>query len=142
MCVRRVEGVGGAFGMLTDCGCAAVFDGLCGWDASGNGIGAVVSDRVACAARLCAAAARDAPLIAARCRLALAMGLVSSLCEHSVLADCPMDCISRCGAYCSTQLAMRFLVAKSAGRSGAVRGNSSTSVAEEGVPPAADASNA
>ena len=25
--------------MLTDCGCAAVFDGMCGWDASGNGIG-------------------------------------------------------------------------------------------------------
>jgi hypothetical protein len=142
VCVCGVEGVGGAFGMLTDCGCASVSDGMCGWDASVNGIGAAASDRVPCATRLCAAAARDAPLVAARCRLALAMGLASSLCEHSVLADCPMDCISRCGAYCSTQLAIRWLVAMSAGRSGAARGNSSTSVAEEGVPPAADASNA
>ena len=25
--------------MLTDCGCAAVFDGMCGWDASGDDIG-------------------------------------------------------------------------------------------------------
>eukprot|EP01043_Picozoa_sp_COSAG02_P071726 COSAG02_NODE_13224_length_1423_cov_4.558157_2_plen_95_part_00 len=25
--------------MLTDCGCGAVFDGMCGWDASDNGIG-------------------------------------------------------------------------------------------------------
>eukprot|EP01043_Picozoa_sp_COSAG02_P071725 COSAG02_NODE_13224_length_1423_cov_4.558157_1_plen_181_part_10 len=41
VCARacRVEGVGGAFGMLTDCGCAAAFDGMCGWDASGNRIG-------------------------------------------------------------------------------------------------------
>ena len=105
-------------------------------------LSAAASDRVACAADVCAAAARDAPLVAARCRLALAMGLVSRLCAHSVLADCPMDCISICGAYCSTQLAIRFLVTKSAGRSGAARGNGCTSVAEEGVPPAADASNA
>ena len=109
---------------------------MCGWGASGNDIGAAASDRVACAADVCAAAARDAPLVAARCRLALAMGLVSRLCEHSVLADCPMDCISRCGTYCSTQLAIRFLVAKSTGHSGAAMGSSSISVAEEGVPPA------
>ena len=138
VCARvRSGGRGWRFWMLTDCGCAAAFDGMCGWDAlSGNGIGAVVSDRVACAERICAAAARDAPLVAARCRLALAMGLVSRLCEHSVLADCPMDCISRCGTYFSTQLAIRFLVAKSTGHSGAAMGSSSISVAEEGVPPA------
>ena len=40
VCVRALRGGRGwRFGMLTDCGCAAVFDGMCGWDASGNGIG-------------------------------------------------------------------------------------------------------
>ena len=70
---------------------------MCGMDATGNGIGVVASDRVACALRIVTAAFRDAPLVAARCRLALAMGLVSRLSEHSVLVDCPLDCISRCG---------------------------------------------
>jgi len=68
---------------------------MCGMGAAANGIiGVVVSDRVACASRICAAASREAPLVAARCRLALAMGLVSRLSEHSVLAECPLDCIS------------------------------------------------
>ena len=114
---------------------------MCGMDATVNRIGAVVSDRVACASRICAAASRDAPLVAARCRLALAMGLVSRLSEHSVLVDCPLDCISRCGTYCSTRLAIRFLVAKSTEHSGASRDDTSSSVSEEGVPPA-HASNA
>ena len=109
---------------------------MCGMDATGNEIGEVVSDRVACASRICAVASRDALLVAARCRLALAMGLVSRLCEHSVLGVCPMDCISRCGTYCSTQLVMRFLVAKSTEHSGAAMDDASISVAEEGVPPA------
>ena len=113
---------------------------MCGMDATDNDIGDA-SDRVACALRICAAASRDAPLVAARCRLALAMGLVSRLCEHSVLADCPLDCISRCGTYCSTRLAIRFLVAKSTEHSGASRDDTSSSVSEEGVPPA-HASNA
>ena len=40
VCVRALRGGRGwRFGMLTDCGCAAVFDGMCGWDASDNGIG-------------------------------------------------------------------------------------------------------
>ena len=40
VCARvRSGGRGWRFGMLTDCGCAAVFDGMCGWDASVNGIG-------------------------------------------------------------------------------------------------------
>ena len=114
---------------------------MCGTDATGNGIGYVVSDRVACASRICAAASRDAPLVAARCRLALALGLVSRLSEHSVLVDCPLDCISICGTYCSTRLAIRFLVAKSTEHSGASRDETSSSVSEEGVPPA-HASNA
>ena len=90
---------------------------MCGMDATANGIGVVVSDRVACALRIC----REAPLVAARCRLALAMGLVSRLSEHNVLVDCPLDCISICGTYCSTRLAIRFLVAKSTEHSGASR---------------------
>ena len=114
---------------------------MCGMDATGNRIGVVVSDRVACAARICAAASREAPLVAARCRLALAMGLVSRLSEHSVLVDCPLDCISICGTYCSTRLAIRFLVAKSTEHSGASRDDTSSSVSEEGVPHA-HASNA
>ena len=114
---------------------------MCGMDATGKGIGGVVFDRVACASRICAAASRDAPLVAARCRLALAMGLVSRLSEHSVLVDCPLDCISRCGTYCSTRLAIRFLVAKSTEHSGASGDDTSSSVSEEGVPPA-HASNA
>ena len=113
---------------------------MCGVDATGNGIGDVVSDRVASASRICAAASHDAPLVAARCRLALAMGLVSHLSEHSVLVDCPLDCISICGTYCSTRLAIRFLVAKSTERSGTSRDDTSSSVSE-GVPPA-HASNA
>ena len=104
---------------------------MCGWDAPVNLIGDVASDRVACALRLSAVASREAPLAAARCRLALATGLVSRLCEHSVLADCPMDCISRCGTYCSTQLVMCFLVAKSTEHSGAAMDDASISVAQE-----------
>merc|ERR1711907_357395 len=50
---------------------------------------------------------REAGLVAARCRLALAMGCVARLCAHSVLADCPVDCISICGTHCSRQLVMR-----------------------------------
>ena len=107
-----------------------------GTDATDNGIGVVVSDRVARASRVCAAASREAPLAAARCRLALAMGLVSRLSEHSVLVDCPSDCISICGTYCSTRLAIRFLVAKSTEHSGASRDDTSSSVSEEGGPPA------
>ena len=114
---------------------------MCGMDATDNRIGGVVFDRVACASRICAAASRDAPLVAARCRLALAMGLVSRLSEHSVLVDCPLDCISKCGMHCSTRLAIRFLVAKSTEHSGASRDDTSSSVSEEGVPPA-HASNA
>ena len=114
---------------------------MCGMDATDNRIGDVVADRVACASRICAVASRDAPLVAARCRLALAMGLVSRVSEHSVLADCPLDCISRCGTYCSTRLAIRFLLAKSTEHSGASRDETSSSVSEEGVPPA-HASNA
>ena len=132
--------------------CAALWDAerlrvscccflMCGMGATGNRIGVVVSDRVACASRICAAASREAPLVAARCRLALAMGLVSRLCEHSVLVDCPLDCISICGTYCSTRLAIRFLVAKSTEHSGASRDDTSSSVSEEGVPHA-HASNA
>ena len=110
---------------------------MCGMDATANRIGGVVSDRVACALRVCATASRDAPLVAARCRLALAMGLVSRLSEHSVLVDCPLDCISTCGTYCSTRLAIWFLVAKSTEHSGASGDDtSSSSVSEEGVPPA------
>ena len=116
---------------------------MCGMDASENRVCDTVSDRVVCASRTCAAASRDAALVAARCRLALAMGLVSRLSEHSVLVDCPLDCISRCGTYCSTRLAIRFLVAKSTEYSGASRDSddTSSSVSEEGVPPA-HASNA
>ena len=109
---------------------------MCGMDATGNHIGEVVFDRVAWASRICAVASRDAPLVAARCRLALAMGLVSRLSEHSVLVDCPLDCISICGTYCSTRLAIRFLVAKSTEHSGASRDETSSSVSEEGGPPA------
>ena len=109
---------------------------MCGRDSPGNRIGDVASDRVACALSLCAEASREAPFAAARCRLALATGLVSRLCEHSVLVECPMDCITRCGTYCSTQLVMRFLVAKSTEHSGAAMDDASISVAEEGVPPA------
>ena len=87
--------------MLTDCGCGAVL--MCGWDASGNSIGSATLSRVESSLRVC----REAALVAARCRLALAMGFASRLCEHSVLADCPVDCISMCGAYCSTQLMIR-----------------------------------
>ena len=114
---------------------------MCGWYTLGDGIGDAASDRVASALRLCAVASREAPLAAARCRLALAMGLVSRLSEHSVLVDCPLDCISICGTYCSTRLAIRFLVAKSTEHSGASRDDTSSSVSEEGVPPA-HASNA
>ena len=105
---------------------------MCGMDATGNAVGVVASDRVACASRICAAASREAPLVAARCRLALAMGLVSRLSEHSVLVDCSLDCISICGTYCSTRLAIRFLVAKSTEHSGASRDDTSSSVSEEG----------
>ena len=114
---------------------------MCGMDATDDGIGDVVFHRVACASRICAAASGDAPLVAARCRLALAMGLAPRLSEHSVLVDCPLDCISICGTYCSTRLAIRFLVARSTGHSGASRDDTSSSVSEEGVPPA-HASNA
>ena len=125
--------VGGAL-MLTRCGCtAAVW--MCGWDAPGNRIGPVASEQVASALRVCAAACREAPLFAARCRLALAMGISSRLSEHSVLADCPLDCISRCGFFCSTRLAIRVLVAQSAERSGGAARDTTSAVVEEGVPP-------
>eukprot|EP01043_Picozoa_sp_COSAG02_P076493 COSAG02_NODE_16278_length_1096_cov_10.225677_1_plen_120_part_00 len=107
--------------MLTSYGCTAVL--MCCLGASGNGIGDVASERVASALRVCAAASREAsreaPLAAALSRLALAAGLVPRLSEHSVLGDCPLDCISTCGTYCSTQLAMRALVAQSTPRNGA-----------------------
>ena len=89
---------------------------LCVWAASGgNGIGRATCNRVDRRVRICRRASRDAPLMAARWRLALATGLVSRLCEHSVLADCPLDIISKCGTYCSTQVALRILVAQSTG---------------------------
>ena len=115
--------------LRVSCGCVL----MCGMDATGNAVGVVASARVACASRICAAASREAPLVAARCRLALAMGLVSRLSEHSVLVDCPLDCISICGTYCSTRLAIRFLVAKSTEHYGASRDDTSSNVSEEGV---------
>ena len=117
--------------MLTSCGCTAVL--MCGLGASGNRIGDVASERVASALRVCAAASREAPLVAALSRLALAAGLVPRLSEHSVLGDCPLDCISLCGTFCSTQLAMRALVAQSTPRNGAAGYDS---LVEEGEPPA------
>ena len=134
VCVRGLErAVGGAL-MLTRCGCTAAA-WMCGWDAPDNGIGRVASEQVASALRVCAAACREAPLFAARCRLALAMGISSRLSEHSVLADCPLDCISRCGFFCSTRLAIRVLVAQSTERSGGAARDTTSAVVEEGVPP-------
>ena len=105
---------------------------MCGCDVAGNDIGEVVLSRVQDALHLCV----SARISAARCRLALAMGLVPRLSEHSVLVDCPLDCISICGTYCSTRLAIWFLVAKSTEYSGASRDETSSSVSEERVPPA------
>ena len=90
---------------------------MCGWDAADNGIGdAALSARVAAALRFCVAAR----LAAARCRLAFAMGLVPRLCEDSVLADLPEDCISGSASLCSTQLVLHFSMAQSTERSGAM----------------------
>ena len=104
---------------------------MCGWDVADNGIGGVaLSARVAAALRFCAVAR----LAAARCRLAFAMGLVPRLCEDSVLADLPEDCISGSASCCSTQLVLRFSMAQSTERSGAM-GKRPPSLDEEGVPP-------
>ena len=111
--------------MLISCGCTAVL--MCGSGASDNGIGDVAYERVASALALCL----EAPLVATLSRLALAMGIVPRLSEHSVLGDCPLDCISTCGTYCSTQLAMRALVAQSTQCNGAVGDDS---LVEEGEP--------
>ena len=53
-----------------------------------------------------------ARITAARCRLALAKGLSSRLCEHSVLRDCPIECISSCGSFCSAKLVLCVLMAQ------------------------------
>ena len=81
---------------------------VCGWDAAGNGIVAVVYNRVADALYR----GLSARITAARCRLALAKGLSSRLCEQSVLEDCPIECISNCGSFCSAKLVLRFSMAQ------------------------------
>jgi hypothetical protein len=101
------------------------------WDASGNDISAATFDRLVVATRICAAA----PMAAARCRLALATGLLLRFGEHSVVAYCPTDCIQRCASCCSTKLVLHFLMAQSTGRSVAAGGTSSVTAVEEGVPP-------
>ena len=55
-----------------------------------------------------------ARIAAARCRLALAKGASLRLCEQSVLRDCPIECISSCGSFCSAKLVMRFSMAQPA----------------------------
>ena len=126
--VRGLEGCSGA-AMLTDCACIAVC--VCGWDAADNRIGKAAYARMDAALRVCAAA----PLAAARCRLAFAMGFVFRLCEDSVLADVPIDCISASASCCSTQLVLRFWMAQSTERSGAMEKRLPRSAHEEGVPP-------
>ena len=81
---------------------------VCGWDAADNRIGEVVEKRVTDALHLGVLAR----ITAARCRLALAKGLSSRLCEQSVLLDCPIECISSCGSFCSGKLVLRFLMAQ------------------------------
>ena len=81
---------------------------VCGWDAADNSIGEVVEKRVTDALHLGVLAR----ITAARCRLALAKGLSSRLCEQSVLWDCPIECISSCGSFCSAKLVLRFLMAQ------------------------------
>ena len=78
--------------MLSECACALLLLlCVCGWDAAGNSIGEVVEKRVADALHLGVLAR----ITAARCRLALAKGLSSRLCEQSVLRDIPHICMSR-----------------------------------------------
>ena len=62
----------------------------------------------------------EARLAAAHCRLAFAMGMVFRLCEDSVLADVPVECISGCASFCSTHLVLRLLMAQPTERSGAM----------------------
>ena len=83
---------------------------MCGWDAADNRIGEVVEKRVTDALHLGVLAR----ITAARCRLALAKGLSSRLCEQSVLWDCPIECISSCGSFCSAKLVLRFLMVQPA----------------------------
>lgn len=81
---------------------------VCGWDAAGNRICEAVANRVADALHLGVLAR----ITAARCRLALAKGLSSRLCEESVLRDCPIDCVWICGSFCSVKLVLDFIVAQ------------------------------
>ena len=79
-----------------------------GLDLRDNCIGKVVKKRVVDALHLGVLAR----ITAARCRLALAKGLSSRLSEESVLRDCPVECISSCGSFCSAKLVLRFLMAQ------------------------------
>ena len=91
--------------MRVHCCCRCV----CGWDAADNNIGGqVVYNRVVDALYR----GLSARIAAARCRLALAKGLSSRLCEHSLLEDCPIECISNCGSFCSAKLVLRFSMAQ------------------------------
>ena len=77
-------------------------------DVAYNSIGRLVTKRVADALHLSVLAR----VAAARCRLALAKGMSSRLCEQSVLRDMPIECISSCGSFCSAKLVLRFLMAQ------------------------------
>jgi Ran GTPase-activating protein (RanGAP) involved in mRNA processing and transport len=98
---------------------------------SQNSIGDAAYGRLDVAMRHCP----TARLAAARCRLSLAMGFVPRLCEDNLLANCPIDCISKSASYCTTQLVLRFLMAQSTERSGTVEELPPSSLDEEGVPP-------
>ena len=95
--------------MLSECACVvAVVVCVRGWDVADNSIAPVVRKCVADALHLSV----SARVTAARCRLALAKGLSSRLCEQSVLRDIPIECISSCGSFCSAKLVLRWLMAQ------------------------------